>query len=573
MRTATQHFVWPLALLHICLTVLASSSSREQFDEKLTVDTLPDGRVASKFTFTTLLKGAIPRDPRSLGREDESQHYTLFPLALGQILREYAVTEMHLTLNAGNWDYKRWGYPEEKGVGTGAELWAWMGDGAPSSIDERWKGLRNALAGLFCASVGSLDALRTTSPPQSFSPEGSLPALATSSSSKPLPYHVRHATLPSENVCTENLTPFLKLLPCKSRAGLARLLNPHRLFDADWHGMGVHVLWRDGKDDNGEGGVEVRLTFQTVMNPLRNSGFRSGKQDWAFHTLFDRIIEDACPVAQTSEVLVGLPQSGAYVISPDPPSISSPDEGSVARFDVKTAKMPLNVEVKWLEAFTYPQLYNLSSSESKSSIQAPPFSAQRTLFGSSQAYGQLNVVVTNNRDVDIYALYLETMPWLIQFYLHTMEVRIGGVRRDDLLSQLTYIPAIPHGRPTTLQTLLHLPPRETVHITMDVSKAFLRYTEHPPDAQRGWDIPGAVFTPVSVREPIGNLSTSGNGHTAHIAPTGEGRVYTRALLVDLATPDFSMPYNVIIFTCTLVAGIFGTVFNLLTRKWVVVKID
>jgi hypothetical protein len=31
------------------------------------------------------------------------QHYTVFPLALGQILREYAVSELHLTLNAGNW--------------------------------------------------------------------------------------------------------------------------------------------------------------------------------------------------------------------------------------------------------------------------------------------------------------------------------------------------------------------------------------------------------------------------------------------------------------------------------------
>jgi phosphatidylinositol glycan class T len=57
------------------------------------------------------------------------QHYTVFPLALGQILREYAVSELHLTLNAGNWNYDRWGYPEEKGVGTGAELWAWMGKG------------------------------------------------------------------------------------------------------------------------------------------------------------------------------------------------------------------------------------------------------------------------------------------------------------------------------------------------------------------------------------------------------------------------------------------------------------
>lgn len=62
-----------------------------------------------------------------------AQHYRLFPLAMGQILREYALTELHLTLNAGNWDYDRWGYLDEPSVGTGAELWTWMADGAPSS--------------------------------------------------------------------------------------------------------------------------------------------------------------------------------------------------------------------------------------------------------------------------------------------------------------------------------------------------------------------------------------------------------------------------------------------------------
>jgi hypothetical protein len=59
-----------------------------------------------------------------------AQHYTLFPLALGQILRQYAVTELHLTLNAGKWDYDKWGVPDDPGVGTGAELWVWMVDNA-----------------------------------------------------------------------------------------------------------------------------------------------------------------------------------------------------------------------------------------------------------------------------------------------------------------------------------------------------------------------------------------------------------------------------------------------------------
>jgi phosphatidylinositol glycan class T len=96
---------------------------------------------------------------------------------------------------------------------------------------------------------------------------------------------------------------------------------------------------------------------------------------------------------------------------------------------------------------------------------------------------------------------------------------------------------------------------------MDVTKSFLRYTEHPPDAQRGWDLPSAIITP---------LEDNGNGSTN---PITVGRIYTPALLVDLATPDFSMPYNVIIFSCSLIAFIFGSVFNLLIRKFVVVRID
>ena len=130
---------------------------------------------------------------------------------------------------------------------------------------------------------------------------------------------------------------------------------------------------------------------------------------------------------------------------------------------------------------------------------------------------------------------------------------------DGIISNISYIPPVAHSRPATLQVTLNLPPQETVRITMDVTKAFLRYTEHPPDAQRGWDLPPAIITPVH------------NGSES-ILPV-DGRIYTSALLVDLATPDFSMPYNVIIFTCSLIAFIFGSVFNLLTRKFVVVRFD
>lgn len=130
---------------------------------------------------------------------------------------------------------------------------------------------------------------------------------------------------------------------------------------------------------------------------------------------------------------------------------------------------------------------------------------------------------------------------------------------DDLLRLIQYIP--PNAtHPTLLHAELILPPLTTVRIGMDVLKAFLKYTDHMPDAQRGWDVPGAILTLLPVTDRASSSDTERE----------RGRVYTRTVLVNLATPDFSMPYNVIIMTCTLVALVFGTIFNLLVRRFVVV---
>ncbi|KAJ7052573.1 GPI transamidase component PIG-T [Mycena amicta] len=507
-------FSLSVALRAFCLP------SDESFSEQLHIRSLPDGKVASRFSFTTVLAGATPPSPHNRSIDDP-QHYTLFPLGLGQILREYAVTELHLTLNAGKWSYDRWGYPDEDGVGTGAELWAWIGDGADATVDERWRGLRNALSGLFCASLGSLDASRTTSPALAFAP-GALPDW-------PFPHAIRHASLPSEHVCTENLTPFLKLLPCKSLSGIATLLNPHRLFDADWHGMGLHVSWLP------EEGVQVKLTFQTVSDPLR---LISNKRDWSFASIFDRTIQRACPVAASSQILVALPFGVPYSIDPQPSSV----EQGHAIFDVSQAPKPLDVSLHWPTGFEH----------SVAALSETPLSIRRTLNGHTQDNGELSVLIRNDEEHSVDVAYLETLPWIIQLYLHTLTLHVDGVARADLLRNISYIPPVPHSRPTMFQAVLSLPPRSTLKLSMDITKAFLRYTEHPPDAQRGWDLPPAVVVRLDSQP--------------------QRRIYAPTLLVDLATPDFSMPYNVIIFTCSLIAFIFGSVFNYLTRKFVVLHV-
>lgn len=99
----------------------------------------------------------------------------------------------------------------------------------------QWLTLTNALSGLFCASLNFIDSTRTTRPVMSFQPTGDHPNTNSSD------LHLLHGALPREVVCTENLTPFLKLLPCKGKAGISSLLDGHKLFDASWQSMSIDV--------------------------------------------------------------------------------------------------------------------------------------------------------------------------------------------------------------------------------------------------------------------------------------------------------------------------------------------
>lgn len=50
-----------------------------------------------------------------------------------------------------------------------------------------------------------------------------------------------YGSLPREAVCTENLTPWLKLLPCQGRQGLTQLMDRPTLYGASFHAMRVHL--------------------------------------------------------------------------------------------------------------------------------------------------------------------------------------------------------------------------------------------------------------------------------------------------------------------------------------------
>ncbi|KAN0128621.1 Gpi16 subunit, GPI transamidase component domain containing protein [Lactarius tabidus] len=205
----------------------------------------------------------------------------------------------------------------------------------------------------------------------------------------------------------------------------------------------------------------VELTL-AVLDPVR---------------LFERTVPRSCNVAFPSNVRVALPPEEAeYMLSPE--TVVFTEAGVVADEEGN---------------FSY-------------SLEIPPqsyLSVRRTLKDTSQTHAELSVAVCNNRPVPVRTHYVGT----------------------GLLTNMTYTPSRPDAPPALLLGMLEFPPHETPGLPLRVCKTSLRYTEHPPNAQRGWYRPPAVFV------PFDDLHS---------------RIYTPALLVDLVVLDFSMPYNVII---------------------------
>lgn len=277
-----------------------------------------------------------------------------------------------------------------------------------------------------------------------FRPEGDLPDWGK-------PHRLRHASLASENVCTENLTPFIKLLPCKALSGIATLLNPHRLFDADWHGLGVHVVW------NEHTGVEISLVIQAVLNPFRFSqektigssyplrsklsNFSLGFTEWSFNSLFKKQVERQCPIASASTLSVSFPAGESWSLEPQ----GSKSEGGVSLYDLAQGPFAHLTSIEHvLTPFLaqYPfDLQAKASTDLSTSVHEdfkPPLRVQRALNGPSQAYGRLSVSFSNTGAAPVQALYLETMPWLVQFYLHTLTASANGTENGNYQCSILY---------------------------------------------------------------------------------------------------------------------------------------
>ncbi|XP_003225347.2 GPI transamidase component PIG-T [Anolis carolinensis] len=541
-----------LLLLGLVEAAVEAEVPRDSLQEELLLSPLPSGDLSATFQFRT-------RWDSDLQREGVS-HYRLFPKALGQLISKYSVRELHLSLTQGFWRTRSWGQPSLQAP-AGAELWVWFQDSV-SDVDKAWKDLSNILSGIFCASLNFIDSTNTVTPTASFKPLG----LANVTDHR----FLRYAALPREVVCTENLTPWKKLLPCSSKAGLAVLLKAERLFHSSYHSQAVHIrpICRDASCLSVS--WELRQTLTVVFDSFASG---HGKKDWSLFKIFSRTLTEACPLSSQSKVYVDISSRGQEKelldVSPAPLSIHEAvvqgDRRTYAVYDLLNPALfngsrSLNVQLKWKR----PQ--------DGLDLPAPVLHAQRYVSGYGLQTGEISTLVYNTHPYRAFpVLLLETVPWYLRLYIHTLSIITKG--KENKPSYIHYQPAQDRRRPHLLEMLIQLPANSVTKITIQFERALLKWTEYTPDPNHGFYVSSSVLSSlvpsiIAMKEEEEDLSPL----FTSLFPSSDGssyfvRLYTEPLLVNLPTPDFSMPYNVICLTCTVVAVCYGSFYNLLTRTF------
>lgn len=274
----------------------------------------------------------------------------------------------------------------------------------------------------------------------------------------------------------------------------------------------------------------------------------SSTQSWSLSEIFGRSIKGSCLATdirgeRLETVCISVPYEHQVYTS----------QGSFERKD------PSKNHRCYILPDSDPFEMVLPQQESQAVVSrpSPPLYASRSFTGHGQERGGVQTLLTNpSTESAISFTYFETLPWFMKPYLHTLKARSSAFpspSQEEIITSIYYRPALDRQRGTQLELVITVPPASTVRLTYDFEKAILRYTEYPPDANRGFDVAPAV---------IRLLSNSSD--------PSSGPVYLRttSLLLSLPTPDFSMPYNVIILTSTVIALAFGSIYNLLVRRFV-----
>lgn len=398
---------------------------------------------------------------------------------------------MELSFTQGRWNYERWGgfdpISSSNAKPPGVELWA-VFDVPENQVDAMWKNLTHTLSGLFCASINFLESSTAYSSPdwgfRSFS--GSL----------------RYGTLPREAVCTENLTPWLKLLPCRDKAGLSALMDRPSIYRGFYHSQRLHLTSTEFGSMVEESGTVLEQTLTVVLQPdtqrssMTYSSETKSQPSWSISSIFGRKISERCVLAKSSNVYLQL--EGGLVT--ELKNLHMKNEKSVTNDiyiqgfwsnpGLELSMIPNKVieEVKSLHGKSLSVLHEFSLNKYNASepfdlglkwnfplvwsCPQAPLHASRFLMGSGNERGAIAISLKStklsegslgadiNKDscklrVDVF----QVVPWYVKVYYHTLRIFVDGQQQmvTDVIEKIRVSPSEDKVSPGLVEMILKLP--------------------------------------------------------------------------------------------------------------------
>ncbi|KAI3648708.1 hypothetical protein MP228_006562 [Amoeboaphelidium protococcarum] len=318
----------------------------------------------------------------------------------------------------------------------------------------------------------------------------------------------------NEAVCTENLTPLLKLLPTYNApkgTGVRGIINPYKILDSHYHSFQLNI---------NEHVAEIQIES---LYKIGHDGV------WDLQKLLGGQIERLSLVSEQTVVVVEY-DSALHNVSLDRKCLTQKSIGSMRRCIYSKSDV-----IGQISGTAKSQADKLSTSQ----IQIFKY-----ISGRGDDYGQMHIEISRYCTSDQLNTakkveYHDVYPWFLMLWMHTLKVQ----PTTALTGPMSYQKAIDRVQPSVIKLNLNLPCGNT-NITFDYDKRLLQYSEYPPDPSRGYDI-GPAWLKLSDNQTV----------------------YSNNVLMTLAQPDFSMPYNVITLTSTVIALYFGSMYNLMVRDF------
>jgi hypothetical protein len=357
-----------------------------------------------------------------------------------------------------------------------------------------------------------------------------------------------YGALTQEGPCVENLSAWLKLLPCRGGqgAGLVSLLEAENFVAAPLHSLQLAidtsstVATTSNTDNAHNRGIKVNIGFTLLQTGNGKNILERFKKMGA-----GPIVSTAssCPAAVRSSIL--LPSStldNDTVINDNCTSIKPNNNlGENSNSDMQLCTMsspPSNSKNNLADALSSVcspsvrgnsgdgnTLWNLDVSRSTIPLspQLSKLSLTATITGDGTTRSTIDSTIDRTNSVLVHIMQM--VPWEVALRWHTLKLSFHGspLQLDNNLKNKNVkeagavvvwkklTPAQPRGNAAVIEVLLQLPLTlvttstiaavsnkeiylDQIHLEVEIKKKLLTIFDFPPDASRGIDVPAALVT-------------------------------------------------------------------------------